>query len=81
VQIYGAVLASDAEASIRKVERPILALCARDDVLSKHLKTMKRAKEGNAMVETGVIGGAGFSADRDIVGLLRYWEPFLENCQ
>jgi hypothetical protein len=43
--------ASDAEASIRKVGCPVLALCVRDAVLFEHLENVKKAKEGNTMVE------------------------------
>jgi pimeloyl-ACP methyl ester carboxylesterase len=81
LQIYGAVWASDSEALIREVDCPILALCARDDVLFEHLGNVKKVKEGDTRVEIGVIGGANFSVDRDTAGLLGFWEPFLENCK
>jgi hypothetical protein len=78
LQIYGAVWSCDSETLFRQVQCPVLALCAKDDVLFEHLENVKKVKEGDDTVETGVVGGANFSVDRDVQGVIGFWKPFLE---
>jgi hypothetical protein len=44
----------------------------------KDERFMKKVKEGDDTVETGVVGGANFSVDRDVQGVVGFWKPFLE---
>lgn len=78
LQIYGAVWSCDSETLFKQVSCPVLALCAKDDVLFEHLENVKKVKEGDDRVQTGVVGGANFSVDRDVEGVVNFWKPFLE---
>lgn len=78
MQIYGAVWACDSETLFKQVKCPVLALCAKDDVLYEHLDNVKKVREGDESVVTGTVTGANFSIDRDIDGILSHWLPFLE---
>jgi pimeloyl-ACP methyl ester carboxylesterase len=78
LQIYGAVWACDSEALFKRVRCPVLALCAKDDVLFEHLNNVEKAREGDSSVEIGIVGGANFSVDRDVQGVSKFWEQFLQ---
>lgn len=78
LQIYGAVWACDSEKLFKQVKCPVLALCAKDDVLYEHLDNVKKVREGDKSVVVGTVAGANFSIDRDVAGILGHWTPFLE---
>jgi pimeloyl-ACP methyl ester carboxylesterase len=79
MQIYGAVWAVDSETIFKQVGCPIMALCAKDDVLYEHLDNVKKVRDDDDSVVVGTIGGANFSIDRDVEGLISYWTPFLDD--
>ncbi|OAK94760.1 alpha/beta-hydrolase [Phaeosphaeriaceae sp. SRC1lsM3a] len=78
LQIYGAVWAIDSEALFKQVQCPVLALCAKDDVLYEHLDNVKKLKEGDESVVVGTVDGANFSIDRDVDGVVSHWTSFLK---
>jgi pimeloyl-ACP methyl ester carboxylesterase len=78
LQIYGAVWACDSKALFKRVRCPVLALCAKDDVLFEHLNNVRNVREGDSSVEIGIVGGANFSVDRDVKGVSKFWEQFLK---
>ena len=71
--IYGAVWNQDAETLFMQVQCPILVLCAKDDVLWEHMDNVTKLR---ADVQTGVIGGANFSTELDVMGIVREWDAF-----
>jgi pimeloyl-ACP methyl ester carboxylesterase len=71
--IYGAVWNQDAETLFMQVRCPVLVLCARDDVLWEHMDNVKKLRSD---VQTGVIGGANFSTELDVTGIVREWDAF-----
>jgi len=71
--IYGAVWNQDAETLFLQVQCPILVLCARDDVLWEHMENVEKLRSD---VQTGVIGGANFSTELDVMGIVREWDAF-----
>lgn len=71
--IYGAVWDQDAETLFMRVKCPILVLCARDDVLYEHMDNVKKLR---ADAQTGIVGGANFSTELDVVGIVREWDAF-----
>ncbi|CZT20640.1 uncharacterized protein RCC_06498 [Ramularia collo-cygni] len=71
--IYGAVWNQDAETLFMQVRCPILVLCARDDVLWEHMENVQRLRSD---IRTGVIGGANFSTELDVLGIVREWDAF-----
>ncbi|KAF2001593.1 alpha/beta-hydrolase [Amniculicola lignicola CBS 123094] len=81
LQIYGAVWAVDAEHLFLQVKCPVLALCARDDVLWEHLGYVKKVRPNDASVGVAEVKGANFSVDRDAVGVIEVWKPFLEKAR
>jgi pimeloyl-ACP methyl ester carboxylesterase len=80
LQIYGAVWACDSEALIKQVQCPVLALCAKDDVLFEHLDNVRKARKGDSSVEVGIVTGANFSVDRNVEGVVEFWKIFLTKC-
>jgi pimeloyl-ACP methyl ester carboxylesterase len=71
--IYSAVWNQDAEALFMQVRCPILVLCAKDDVLWEHMDNVKKLR---ADARTGVISGANFSPELDMMGIVREWDAF-----
>lgn len=71
--IYSAVWNQDAETLFAKVQCPALVLCARDDVLWEHMANVKVVKPE---ADTGIVGGANFSPDLDVQGIIREWDAF-----
>lgn len=71
--IYGAVWNQDAETLFLRVQCPILVLCAKDDVLWEHMDTATKLRND---IQTGVIGGANFSTELDVKGIVREWDAF-----
>lgn len=71
--IYGAVWNQDAETLFLQVRCPILVLCAKDDVLWEHMDNVNKVR---ADVQTGVICGANYSTELDVMGVVRKWDAF-----
>lgn len=71
--IYSAVWNQDAETLFLRVQCPILVLCAKDDVLWEHMHNVTKLRTD---VQTGVIGGANFSTELDVMGIVREWDAF-----
>lgn len=71
--IYSAVWNQDAERLFLEVKCPILVLCAKDDVLWEHMENVKKLR---ANARTGVVGGANFSPELDVLGIVREWDAF-----
>ncbi|KAI1340160.1 Alpha/Beta hydrolase protein [Xylariaceae sp. FL0016] len=74
-QIYGAIWAQDKEAYFRKVKCPIVAMCARDDVLWPYFENLRQVRDDVEMVE---VKGANFTLDRDTEGIIAAWSKLLE---
>ncbi|PVH96038.1 alpha/beta-hydrolase [Periconia macrospinosa] len=78
LQIYGAVWNCDSEELFRGIECPVLAVCARDDVLWEHMAHLQEHSKNKSKVELGEVKGANFSVERDVEGLIALWAPFLD---
>jgi pimeloyl-ACP methyl ester carboxylesterase len=74
--IYGAVWAQESEELYKRLECPILLMCAADDVLWKYFGSVKALRPEVEAVE---IGGGNFEPDRDVGGIQEAWSKFLEN--
>ncbi|KAJ5901915.1 hypothetical protein N7495_002443 [Penicillium taxi] len=73
-QIYGALWKQNQDVYYKVVKCPILAMCAKDDVLFEHFENAKRLRPD---VQTAVISGANFSLDRDLSGIESVWTEFI----
>ncbi len=71
--IYSAVWNQDAETLFAKVQCPVLVLCAPDDVLFEHMQNVNTIKPE---ARTAEVGGANFSPDLDVDGIVREWDAF-----
>ncbi|KAH9902328.1 Alpha/Beta hydrolase protein [Xylariomycetidae sp. FL2044] len=75
LQIYNCVWNHDGPTLFKKVQCPILAMCARDDVLWDHFG---KIQELRPEVPAEEIKGANFGPSRDVRGISRLLTPFLE---
>lgn len=73
IRIYTAIFDFDGLQNFRNVKCPVLALCARDDVL---WESFRRVKDVRSDVKTGVVEGANFSVDLDVEGVVREIDGF-----
>jgi pimeloyl-ACP methyl ester carboxylesterase len=73
-QIYGAVWAQDKAAYLKAAKCPLMAMCARDDVLWGYFENVRKARPDANMVE---VKGANFTLDRDVEGIVEHWTPFI----
>ncbi|TVY46891.1 hypothetical protein LOCC1_G002201 [Lachnellula occidentalis] len=73
-QIYGAVWQQDGIALFMQVKCPILALCAKDDVLWPYFYKVEELRP-EVMAET--VSGGNFEPDRDAVGIAKIYTAFL----
>lgn len=74
-QIYGAIWGQDKEAYYKVVKCPIIAMCARDDVLWAHSENITRLRSDVPLIE---VKGANFSPDRDAEGIIEHWSQLIE---
>jgi pimeloyl-ACP methyl ester carboxylesterase len=73
-QIYNCVWSYDGIADFRKVSCPVLALCAKDDVLWEYFHYVKVLKPD---VQTEEIVGSNFGLDRGADSITSFLEEFL----
>ncbi|KAF2495861.1 alpha/beta-hydrolase [Lophium mytilinum] len=72
--IYGSVWDQDAVGLYMRIQAPMVVMCARDDVLWKFFGNVK-ALRGD--VEAVECGGANFTVDRDVEGVVRTWDMLM----
>jgi len=77
LQIYKCVFADEADgpALYKQVRCPLIAMCARDDVLWSGFGRMAEIRPDVEAVE---VGGANFTPGRDPEGVERHYTPFLK---
>ncbi|RDW82651.1 hypothetical protein BP6252_03763 [Coleophoma cylindrospora] len=73
-QIYGAVWAQDGVDLYTRCKRPILVMCAKDDVLFKFFHHITELRSD---VKTVVVKGANFTPDLDVEGITGALDGFL----
>ncbi|KAI0483346.1 Alpha/Beta hydrolase protein [Xylariaceae sp. FL0804] len=80
MQIYACVFGADHDgpALLARVACPVLALCARDDVLWAHFGAVSAARPD---ARTGEVRGANFGPSRDPDGIAGFLTPFLEEAE
>ncbi|KAH8883610.1 alpha/beta-hydrolase [Thozetella sp. PMI_491] len=69
-QIYGAIWDQDKEQLMREIKTPVLAMCARDDVLWDHFENLTKIRPDIPAVE---VKGANFSLNHDVEGIAKHW--------
>ncbi|KAH8653658.1 Alpha/Beta hydrolase protein [Xylariales sp. PMI_506] len=74
-QIYGALWEQDKERYMREAPCPVLAMCARDDVLWPYFEKIAALRPDIPLLE---IKGAVYSPERDVEGIVKNMTPFLE---
>lgn len=74
-QIYGAIWDQDKEKYIMEVKCPIVAMCARDDVLWPYFQHIRRVRGDVPMIE---IKGAAYSPELDVQGVVAACTPTIE---
>ncbi|KAK9772643.1 hypothetical protein SCAR479_10694 [Seiridium cardinale] len=74
-QIYGAIWDQDKEKYIKEVKCPVIAMCAKDDVLWPYFRHIRRVREDIPMVE---IKGAAYSPELDVEGVVAACMPGIE---
>lgn len=75
-QIYGAIWDQDKEKYIKEVKCPIVAMCARDDILWPYFQHIRRVRDDIPMIE---IEGAAYSPELDVKGVVAACTPTIES--
>ncbi|KAI1844673.1 hypothetical protein JX265_007064 [Neoarthrinium moseri] len=74
-QMYGAIWDQDKEKCFQAIKCPVIALCAKDDVVWPYFQQIRRIRDDIPMIE---IKGAAYSPELDVHGIVENLTPFLE---
>jgi pimeloyl-ACP methyl ester carboxylesterase len=74
-QIYGAIWDQDVGSYMKEVSCPVVAMCAKDDVLWPYFDNIARVRPDVPMIE---IKGGNFQPERDPEGIVKEWTPLFE---